>query len=80
MRVRTTGGGELVIRGEIDQHGPLVCSTVRARRYLQHGCFEFLAYVVDTEVEGKKIMDDVPIVREFPSVFPEHLLGLPPEK
>ena len=39
----------------------------------------FLAYVIDTEKEGQKL-DSVPVVNEFIDVFPEELLGLPPDR
>lgn len=48
VRIRTIGGGELVIQGERPQHGPALCSAVRARRYLQQGCAGYVAYVLDT--------------------------------
>lgn len=53
---------------------------MRSRIYLQQGCSGFLAYVMDTQVEGMKVVVDVPIVREFPDVFPRDLPGLPPER
>ena len=35
---------------------------------------------MDTRVEGAKVMGDVPIVREFPDVFPKDFSGVPPER
>ncbi|GJW49251.1 putative reverse transcriptase domain-containing protein [Tanacetum coccineum] len=43
----------------------------------------FLAHVTTKETEDKsreKRLEDVPIVRDFPNVFPEELLGLPPTR
>ncbi|GJU22662.1 putative reverse transcriptase domain-containing protein [Tanacetum coccineum] len=43
----------------------------------------FLAHVTTKEIEDKsreKRLEDVPIVRDFPEVFPEDLLGLPPTR
>ncbi|GJW87724.1 putative reverse transcriptase domain-containing protein [Tanacetum coccineum] len=43
----------------------------------------FLAHVTTKETEdksGKKQLKDVPIVRDFPEVFPEELPGLPPTR
>ncbi|GJZ40529.1 hypothetical protein Tco_0587092 [Tanacetum coccineum] len=43
----------------------------------------FLAHVTAKEVEDKsekKRLEDVPIVRDFPEVFPEDLPGLPPTR
>ncbi|GJX60822.1 putative reverse transcriptase domain-containing protein [Tanacetum coccineum] len=47
------------------------------------GCLVFLAHVTTKEVEDKsekKRLEDVPIVRDFPEVFPEDLPGLPPTR
>ncbi|GJT03809.1 putative reverse transcriptase domain-containing protein [Tanacetum coccineum] len=47
------------------------------------GCPVFLAHVTTKEVEDKsekKRLEDVPIVQDFPKVFPEDLLGLPPTR
>ncbi|GKC10931.1 putative reverse transcriptase domain-containing protein [Tanacetum coccineum] len=50
---------------------------------MQKGFPIFLAYVTTKEVEDKsekKRLEDVPIVRDFPEVFPEDLPGLPPTR
>ncbi|GJW37527.1 hypothetical protein Tco_0060447 [Tanacetum coccineum] len=47
------------------------------------GCPVFLANVTTKETEDKsekKRLEDVPIVRDFPDVFPEDLPGLPPTR
>ncbi|GJW72731.1 hypothetical protein Tco_0132101 [Tanacetum coccineum] len=47
------------------------------------GCPVFLAHVATKEVEDKsekKRLEDVPIVQDFPEVFPEDLPGLPPTR
>nr|GFC62461.1 putative reverse transcriptase domain-containing protein [Tanacetum cinerariifolium] len=47
------------------------------------GCQVFLAHVTTKEAEGKsekKRLKNVPIVRDFPEVFPEDLPGLPPTR
>ncbi|KAL8093525.1 hypothetical protein AgCh_035410 [Apium graveolens] len=54
-------------------------SVMQARRLLRQGCEAYLAYVVDTKKETP-ILDEIPIVREFPDVFPEELPGLPPDR
>ena len=79
VRVRTPGGGELVIHGERPHCGPTVCSAARARRYLQQGCAGYVAYVMDTREAGKATVSEVPVVQDFTDVFPEELPGIPPE-
>ncbi|GKA23868.1 putative reverse transcriptase domain-containing protein [Tanacetum coccineum] len=60
--------------------------TTSLRKY-RKGVFDlsgfpiFLAHVTTKEVENKsekKRLEDVPIVQDFPEVFPEDLTGLPP--
>ncbi|GJT47207.1 putative reverse transcriptase domain-containing protein [Tanacetum coccineum] len=52
---------------------------VIARKYVERGCQLFLAHV--TEKKSKeKLMEDVPIICDFPKVFPEELPGLPPPR
>ncbi|GJS04177.1 putative reverse transcriptase domain-containing protein [Tanacetum coccineum] len=46
-----------------------------------HGCPIFLAHVTTKKAEDKseeKRLEDVPIIRDFPKVFPEDLSGIPP--
>nr|GFB38336.1 reverse transcriptase domain-containing protein [Tanacetum cinerariifolium] len=50
-------------------------------KYLKKGFPIFLAHIITKEVEDKskkERLEDVPIVRDFPEVFPEDLPGLPP--
>ncbi|RVX05086.1 RNA-directed DNA polymerase-like [Vitis vinifera] len=53
-------------------------SALRASSLLKKGCQGFLASVVSNESDLK--LEDIPIVREYPDVFPEDLSGLPPER
>ncbi|GJU30425.1 putative reverse transcriptase domain-containing protein [Tanacetum coccineum] len=53
---------------------------VRAQEYMVKGCQIFLAQISAKKEEDKsegKRLKDVPIVRDFPKVFPEDLPGLP---
>nr|GFC59622.1 putative reverse transcriptase domain-containing protein [Tanacetum cinerariifolium] len=48
-----------------------------------HGFPIFLAHITTMDVEDKsekKRLEDMPIVRNFPEVFPEDLPGLPPTR
>ncbi|KAG8493018.1 hypothetical protein CXB51_012657 [Gossypium anomalum] len=56
---------------------PAVISLMLARKYVRKGCKAFFAYVLDSKVTERKI-ESVPIVCEYPDVFPKELLGLPP--
>ena len=78
FRVRNLSRGELFIHSEGAQWGPALCLAARASLYLQQGCSSFVDYVLDTREEGKRMIDDVSIIREYPGVFPEDFLGVPP--
>ena len=54
-----------------------IVSCVKTMKYIEKGYHAFLALVAKKESEEKRLQD-VPIVREFPEVFPEDLPGLPP--
>ncbi|XP_070046266.1 uncharacterized protein [Nicotiana tomentosiformis] len=56
-----------------------VISFVKARCMVEEGCIAYLDYVCDSSVEVFS-MDLVPVVREFPEVFPAYLSGMPPNK
>ena len=56
-----------------------VISYVKARHMVEKGCLAYLAYVHDSSAEAPSI-DYVPIVREFPEVFPSDLPGMPPDR
>ncbi|KAK5775591.1 hypothetical protein PVK06_043497 [Gossypium arboreum] len=56
---------------------PTVISSMLAQKYVRKGCEAYLAYVLDDkELEIKP--EFVPVVCEYPNVFPEELPGLPP--
>ena len=52
---------------------------VHASRLIRSGYQAYLAHVIDTSISEVKL-PNVPIVREFPDVFPTDLPGLPPER
>ncbi|GJW23869.1 putative reverse transcriptase domain-containing protein [Tanacetum coccineum] len=60
-----------------------IISCNKAQEYLSKGCDVFLAHITTKEAkyksEGKRL-EDVPIVRDFPEVFPEDLSGIPPAR
>nr|GFB75371.1 reverse transcriptase domain-containing protein [Tanacetum cinerariifolium] len=60
-----------------------IISCTKAQEYLSKGCDVFLANVTTKEAKDKsegKRLEDVPIVRDFPEVFPEDLPGIPPAR
>ncbi|GJV55666.1 putative reverse transcriptase domain-containing protein [Tanacetum coccineum] len=83
--VRIPSGSEiLIIRGDGCSEGHRtrlnVISCTKVQKYLLKGSHVFLAHVTTKEIEDKsekKRLEDVPIVKNFPEVFPEDLPGLP---
>nr|GEX81748.1 putative reverse transcriptase domain-containing protein [Tanacetum cinerariifolium] len=55
-----------------------IISCTKAQEYLSKGCNVFSAYITTKEAKDKsegKQLEDLPIVRDFPEVFPEDLSG-----
>ncbi|GJX25873.1 putative reverse transcriptase domain-containing protein [Tanacetum coccineum] len=83
--VRIPWGNEtLIVHGDGSNQGHEarlhIISYSKTQEYMLKGCPVFLAHVTTKEVEDKsekKRLEDVPIVRDFPEVFPEDLSGLP---
>ncbi|GJS28576.1 putative reverse transcriptase domain-containing protein [Tanacetum coccineum] len=84
--VRVPYGNEvLIIRGDSCDSGSKlnIISCTKTQKYIEKGCQVYLAQVTSKKAEDKseeKRLEDVPIVREFPEVFPEDLPGLPPAR
>nr|GEY74151.1 putative reverse transcriptase domain, ribonuclease H-like domain protein [Tanacetum cinerariifolium] len=82
--VRIPYGNEvLIIRvDDCDGESKLnIISCTKTQKYIQKGCQVYLPQVTSKKAEDKseeKRLEDVPIVREFPKVFPEDFPGLPP--
>nr|GFA02225.1 putative reverse transcriptase domain-containing protein [Tanacetum cinerariifolium] len=60
-----------------------IISCTKIQRYLLKGCLIFLVHVTAKEAKDKlkkKRLEDVPIVQDFPEVFPEDLPGIPPTR
>ncbi|GJU68143.1 putative reverse transcriptase domain-containing protein [Tanacetum coccineum] len=74
----------LIIHGDGSNQGNVtrlnIISCTKTQKYMEKGFPIFLAHVTAKEVEDKsekKRLEDVPIVQDFPEVFPEDLPGLP---
>ncbi|GJQ95540.1 putative reverse transcriptase domain-containing protein [Tanacetum coccineum] len=86
--VRIPYGDEvLIIRGDDCDGGSKsrlnIISCTKTQKYIQKGCQVYLVQVTSKKTKDKseeKRLEDVPIVREFPKVFPEDLSGLPPAR
>ncbi|KAD6796059.1 hypothetical protein E3N88_06955 [Mikania micrantha] len=79
IEVRVPTGGKLIIKGGKPTNHVGIISMIKATKYLNKGCLAYLV-LVTTEVQEKKKLKDVPVVADFPDVFPDELPGLPPER
>ncbi|GJT77316.1 putative reverse transcriptase domain-containing protein [Tanacetum coccineum] len=86
--VRIPFGNEvLIVCGEGSNNGYgsrlTIISCTKTQKYLLKGCHIFLAHVTAKKAEDKseeKRPEYVPIVQDFPKVFPEDLSGIPPAR
>ncbi|KAJ9547942.1 hypothetical protein OSB04_020485 [Centaurea solstitialis] len=72
-------GGVLEVHGDKPRRDIRIVSYMKMRSHLRKECVAFMAYVIDKKAKEKQIQD-IPVVREFPKVFPEELPGLPPQR
>ena len=52
---------------------------MQARHLLRKGCKAFLALVLSSK-RRQVNLENIPVIKEFPNMFLEELLGLPPER
>ncbi|GKC96587.1 putative reverse transcriptase domain-containing protein, partial [Tanacetum coccineum] len=69
----------LVVKGNEGVSRLKVISCIKARKYVEKGSQLFLAHVTEKEPSERRL-EDVPVICEFPKVFPDDLSGLPPPR
>ncbi|KAI3762611.1 hypothetical protein L1987_53048 [Smallanthus sonchifolius] len=69
----------LSIRGEKCRTMLKTINCMKAHKYLRKGYCAFLAHIVEKKPEERRL-EDIPIIRDYPEVFPEDLPGLPPSR
>ena len=79
VKLNRPGKVEVKFRGLRRELSSYMISAMTAQKMLRKGCQGYLAYVVETGKEGT-ILDEIPVVREFPDVFPDDIAGLPLER
>ena len=52
-------------------------SATTTRTMMRKGCEAYMDYVIDT-VKARPSVSDIPTVSDYPDVFSEEFLGLPP--
>ena len=79
VTLRTLSGEEVTFIYERSNHLSNVISAAIARTMVQNGCEAYLAYVIDMK-KAEPSLSDIPIVCDYPNVFPEEFPGLPPQR
>ena len=70
---------EVTVQGIQSEPIPKVILAMEARRFLRKGCEAFLALILDSKKEQVNL-ENTPMIKELPDVFPEELPGVPPER
>ena len=70
---------KVIIHGILVEAVSKVISSMKARRFLRKFSEALLALVLDSRREQVNL-EKIPVVKEFPNVFPKELLGIPPER
>ncbi|XP_040931933.1 uncharacterized protein [Gossypium hirsutum] len=77
--VQTEDGDSVEVNGIRTSGLTRIISAIKVNKLLHQGCIAYLAYVINSDsVESQ--CSQIRIVCEFPGVFLEELLGLPPDR
>ncbi|KAI3819628.1 hypothetical protein L1987_13469 [Smallanthus sonchifolius] len=79
VQIPLSNGEVLSIQGEKSGVTLRMINCMKARKCLRKGYCVFLAHVVEKKPKERRL-EYIPIVREYPEVFPEDLPGLPPPR
>ncbi|KAJ0953758.1 putative nucleotidyltransferase, Ribonuclease H [Helianthus annuus] len=75
--IKTPSGETVTIQGDTQYGLPSNVSILKVSQCLS-GCVIYMAQV--TVNDPKRKIEDIPIISEYPDVFPDELPGLPPER
>nr|GFA00049.1 putative reverse transcriptase domain-containing protein [Tanacetum cinerariifolium] len=70
-------GETLIIRVDRSKTQINLISCIKTERYISRGCQIFMIQFVEKKSDEKRL-EDIPVVKEFPDIFPEDLPGLSP--
>ncbi|XP_075483804.1 uncharacterized protein LOC142523957 [Primulina tabacum] len=80
VSVRPPSGMPFVFEAAWHQQFPHVISCMCARKLIKIGCQAFLASIVSVSEPVSQRLEDVDVVGEFSSVFPDDVSGIPPDR
>ena len=69
----------VIFRGIRRETAPSLINAMTASKMLRKGCQGYLAFIVDRRQEGTRL-EDIPIIKQFPDVFPDDISVLPPDR
>ncbi|XXG82454.1 hypothetical protein AAC387_Pa10g0401 [Persea americana] len=70
------GEANLIFQGDKKKRKTQTVSALKVKRMIRGGCEAFIAFISEDQESQK--LEDVPIAKEFPDVFPDDVPGLPP--
>ncbi|KAL9250173.1 Retrovirus-related Pol polyprotein from transposon 17.6-like protein [Drosera capensis] len=79
IKLQSPKGGRLFFHGEGSRPDLQIISAMRASRFLKKGCQGYLCSL-ESPVSQELSTDDIPVVRDYPDVFPDELPRLPPTR
>ena len=77
--LRFSDKSKVIVQGIRSSVMSNVISAMQTRRLMRKGFETFLALILDFK-RGQVDVEKIPIVREFPNVFPEKLPSIPLER
>ena len=77
VTLRTPSGEEVTFIREMLNHLSNVISVATTRTMAWKGCEAYLAYVIDTK-KAEPSLSYIPIVCDYPDLFPKEFPRLPP--
>ena len=79
VALRCSDQSEVIIQGIRSSVMSNVISAMQAMRFIRKGYEAFLALILNSK-RGQVDVEKIPVVREFPDVFPEELPSIPLER
>nr|XP_043639176.1 uncharacterized protein LOC122610247 [Erigeron canadensis] len=78
VHIPLQNGEILIVQGDKSTNELKIVTAMKFRKYLDNkDHLVYLAHVIDKSAKELKVQD-IPIVRDFPDVFPDDLPGIPP--
>ncbi|GJT75582.1 putative reverse transcriptase domain-containing protein [Tanacetum coccineum] len=71
-------GETLIIQGDRSKTRLNLISCIKTKRYISRGCQVLMIQVTEKKKSDEKRLEDIPVVREFPEVFPENYMAFLP--